>query len=69
MEKLFDPLISALIGVGITALVLTVNNFFSFRTKIDENLREKRLEVLKYSGRKPVCYPNGLGIRMLLMRN
>lgn len=47
MEKLFNPLISALIGAGVTALVLTVNNFFSFRTRIDESLREKRLEVYK----------------------
>ena len=47
MEELFKPLISALIGAGISALVITANNFFSFRSRIDENLREKRLEVYK----------------------
>lgn len=47
MKELFNPLISALIGVGVTALVITVNNFFSFRTRIDESLREKRREVYK----------------------
>lgn len=47
MEELFKPLISALIGAGVTALVITVNNFLSIRSRIDENLREKRLQVYK----------------------
>lgn len=47
MEELFKPLLSAMIGAAISALVITANNFFSFRSRIDENLREKRLEVYK----------------------
>lgn len=57
MEEIFDPLISALIGVALTALVITVNNFFSFRAKVDENLREKRLEVYKVLWKKTSLLP------------
>lgn len=52
-----DSFISALIGGGAAAISLIISNAFNFRARIDENLREKRIETYKILWKKTSLLP------------
>jgi hypothetical protein len=58
-DKSGDAITAALVGGVVSIVVSFAASAFTYRTKVDETLRDKRLTLYKALGRRPDYCPSG----------